>query len=89
MVDMATMVIIQWLYTYIYILSIIQWLLFMDHYSMVNSGDYIMVNNTQLFILLGFLKQIQAEHLGSVSNMVVFHSVVGCSRDITHYNLYI
>ena len=73
MVDMATMVIIQWLYTYIHIhiLIIIQWLLFMDHYSMVNSGDYIMVNNTQLFILPGFLKQIQAEHLGSVSSMVV------------------
>ena len=73
MVDMATTVIIQWLYTYtfIYLLIILQWLLFMDHYSMVENGDYIMVNNTQLFILLGFLKQIQAEHLGSVSNMVV------------------
>ena len=73
MVDMATTLIIQWLYTYtfIYLLIILQWLLFMDHYSMVKNGDYIMVNNTQLFILLGFLKQIQAEHLGSVSNMVV------------------
>ena len=43
MVDMATMVSIQWLYTYIYILSIIQWLLFMDHYSMIKNGDYIMI----------------------------------------------